>query len=60
MNKIIHQFEKNELIRRSASDTDSCNMEIRLTDKGLPVFHELDGRASRQIENLLAVFDDAD
>lgn len=60
MSKIIHKFEKSLLISRCVSGADSRNMEIRLTEKGMSVFHELNDQANKQIEDLLADFTDKD
>lgn len=60
MSKIIRKFEDMGLISRSVCDTDNRNMEICLTEKGMGVFHELNSRAERQIEDLIEGFDDLD
>lgn len=60
MSKIINKFEKKQLISRHASDTDNRNMEIRLTQEGMSVFHELNNNANLQIENLIANISDTD
>lgn len=54
MSKIISKFEKNELIKRSVCDTDKRNNEIRMTEKGMNVFHELNDNANQQIDGLLS------
>lgn len=54
MSKIINKFEKKELISRSKCGADNRNIEIQITEKGMAVFHELNGRANKQIEDLLA------
>lgn len=54
MSKIIGKFEKNELIKRSVCDTDKRNNEIRMTEKGMNVFHELNDNANKQIDGLLS------
>ncbi len=54
MSKIINKFEKNELIRRSVCDTDNRNIEIHMTEKGMDVFHELNNRANKQIDDLIS------
>lgn len=54
MSKIIGKFEKKGLISRRVCSTDNRNMEIHLTEKGLSDFHELNNRANRQIEDLIA------
>lgn len=60
MSKIIHKFEKKQLITRQACHTDNRNMEIRLTQEGMSAFHELNDHANQQIENLLANINDTD
>lgn len=60
MSKIINKFEKKQLISRHASDADNRNMEIRLTQEGMSVFHELNNHANLQIENLIANISDTD
>lgn len=60
MSKIIHKFEKKQLIARQACHTDNRNMEIRLTQEGMSAFHELNDHANQQIENLLANINDTD
>lgn len=54
MSKIIGKFEKKGLISRRVCSTDNRNMEIHLTEKGLSDFHELNNRANRQIEDIIA------
>lgn len=54
MSKIIGKFEKKVLISRRVCSTDNRNMEIHLTEKGLSDFHELNNRANRQIEDIIA------
>lgn len=53
MSKIINKFDKNGLIRRTVCDTDNRNIEIHMTEKGMAVFHELNDRSNRQIEDLI-------
>lgn len=60
MSKIINKFEKNELISRCKCGKDSRNIEIHMTEKGMAVFHELNDRANKQIEDLLEKLDIAD
>lgn len=60
MSKIIHKFEKKQLITRQACLTDNRNMEIRMTQEGMSAFHELNDHANQQIENLLANINDTD
>lgn len=57
MSKIINKFEKKELISRSVCDSDNRNIEIHMTEKGLDVFHELNNRANKQIEDLISKLD---
>lgn len=54
MSKIINKFEKKELINRSICDTDNRNIKIHMTEKGMAVFHELNDRANKQIEDLIS------
>ena len=54
MSKIISKFEKNGLIRRSVCDTDNRNIEIHMTEKGMDVFHELNDRANKQMDDLIS------
>ena len=60
MSKIINKFEKKQLITRQACLADNRNMEIRLTQEGMAVFHELNDHANQQMENLLANINDTD
>lgn len=60
MSKIVNKFEKEQLISRSASHRDSRNIEIHMTEQGKAVFHELEGRAIAQVENLIANLGAAD
>lgn len=60
MSKIINKFEKEQLISRSACDRDNRNIEIRMTEKGRAVFHDLENSANEQIENLISSLDAAD
>lgn len=57
MSKIINKFEKKQLINRSTCDTDNRNIEIRMSENGMAVFHELNSRANKQIEDLISEFD---
>lgn len=56
MSKIINKFEKEQLIHRNTSDLDNRTIEIHMTEKGKTVFHELESRANKQIENLISNF----
>lgn len=53
MSKIINKFEKKDLIKRQKCGKDNRNIEIQLTEKGMTVFHDLNNRANKQIEDLL-------
>lgn len=53
MSKIINKFEKKDLIKRRKCGKDNRNIEIQLTEKGMTVFHDLNKRANKQIEDLL-------
>ena len=54
MSKIINKFEKKGLINRSICKTDNRNIEIHMTEKGTEVFHTLNDRANKQIEDLIS------
>lgn len=54
MSKIINKFEKKGLINRSICNTDNRNIEIHMTEKGTEVFHTLNDRANKQIEDLIS------
>ncbi len=60
MSRIIRKFEKDGLIDRQADRTDNRNRKIRLTKKGMDLFHELNDRSNIQVENLLLKLDEAD
>lgn len=60
MSKIINKFGKEQLISRTICNTDNRNIEIRMTDKGRAVFHELEKNANRQIEELISKLDTAE
>lgn len=60
MSKIINKFEKKQLITRCACNADNRNMEIRMTQEGMSVFHELNNRANEQIDKLIANINDTD
>lgn len=60
MSKIINKFEKKQLITRCACNADNRNMEIRMTQEGMSVFHELNDRANQQIDKLIANINDTD
>lgn len=58
MSRIIRKFEKNGLLSRHASKIDNRNIEIQLTEQGMEIFHDLDNRSNKQIEELLTKMDD--
>lgn len=60
MSKIINKFEQNGLICRSVCNADNRTIEIRMTEKGMTVFHELNNRANKQIEDLISKLDPKD
>ena len=53
MSRIIHKFEKNNLICRKESEEDSRVIKIQLTEKGDKLFHELNERSNQQVEDIL-------
>lgn len=53
MSRIITKFEKHGLIIRNTSKMDSRNIEIRLSEKGIDIFHKLDKRSNEQIQEIL-------
>lgn len=60
MSRMISKFEKKGLLRRQTSDTDNRNIEIHLTKEGLAVFHELNDRSNKQVEELISKLEDQD
>lgn len=54
MSRIIRKFERNGLILKKPSPSDSRSQIISLTDAGITQFHELDNRSNLQIEKMLA------
>lgn len=60
MSKIINKFGKNELISRQVSNTDGRNIEIHMTEKGTALFHELNDRANKQIDDLISKLETED
>lgn len=60
MSKIINRFEQNGLICRSVCNADNRNIEIHMTEKGMKIFHELNNRANKQIEDLISKLDTKD
>ncbi|MFC6177776.1 MarR family winged helix-turn-helix transcriptional regulator [Companilactobacillus huachuanensis] len=52
--RILNRFEKNNLIRKSPSATDSRSVELSLTTDGQKMVKELDERSDQQIKDLLA------
>ncbi|GEO64353.1 MarR family winged helix-turn-helix transcriptional regulator [Companilactobacillus nantensis] len=51
--RILKRFEKNDLISKSPSDTDSRSVELSLTADGQKLVKELDDRSNQQIKDLL-------
>ncbi|MCH4168694.1 MAG: helix-turn-helix domain-containing GNAT family N-acetyltransferase [Streptococcaceae bacterium] len=58
MSRTITKLEKSGLIKRSASLSDGRNIEIRLSDKGHQVFHQLNDRSNQQVEQILTTLSD--
>ncbi len=56
--RIIKRFEKNELLTKSPSATDSRSVQLHLTSKGLALVKELDERSDQQIKDLLGNLSD--
>lgn len=54
MSRIIRKFEKEGIVTREVDDADNRNMKIQLTKKGMELFHELNNRSNKQIEELLS------
>ncbi|WP_338215556.1 MarR family winged helix-turn-helix transcriptional regulator [Companilactobacillus muriivasis] len=52
--RILNRFEKNGLISKSPSATDSRSVELSLTTEGQKMVKELDDRSDQQIKDLLA------
>ena len=52
--RILNRFEKNGLISKSPSATDSRSVELSLTVEGQRMVKELDDRSDQQIKDLLA------
>lgn len=52
--RIIKQFEKNNLINKSPSSTDSRSIELSLTSDGESLVKELNKRSDQQIDDLLS------
>lgn len=52
MSRIIARFEKNQMINKSQSPTDSRMYYIRLTEKGIQVFNKLNDIQNEQISDL--------
>lgn len=53
MSRIINKFEQDKLIARNSNNSDSRTIEIRLTDEGSKVFHELNRQSDQQIKDIL-------
>lgn len=51
--RILKRFEKNGLIRKSPSATDSRSVDLSLTTAGQELVSELDDRSNQQIQDLL-------
>jgi Transcriptional regulators len=51
--RILKRFEKNGLIRKSPSSTDSRSVDLSLTTAGQELVNELDDRSNQQIQDLL-------
>lgn len=51
--RILKRFEKNDLISKSPSATDSRSVELSLTADGQKLVKELDDRSNQQIKDLL-------
>lgn len=51
--RILKRFEKNGLISKSPSATDSRSVELSLTADGQKLVKELDDRSNQQIKDLL-------
>lgn len=54
MSRIIRKFEKEGIVTREVDNADNRNMKIQLTKKGMELFHELNNRSNKQIEELLS------
>jgi len=52
--RILKRFEKNGLLSKSPSTTDSRSIELNLTADGQTLVNKLDNRSDKQIQNLLA------
>ena len=60
MSRIIRKFEKNGLLKREIDCADNRNMKIKLTEKGVALFHELNDRSNKQMEKLLSKLETED
>lgn len=60
MSRIISKFEKNGLLRRHTSNVDNRIIEIHLTEKGFEIFHELNNRSNKQIDDLISKLENDD
>ncbi|MFT8352575.1 bifunctional helix-turn-helix transcriptional regulator/GNAT family N-acetyltransferase [Clostridium saccharoperbutylacetonicum] len=58
MSRILAKFEKSGLIIRNTSREDNRNIEIRLSEKGIDIFHELNDRSNEQIQKILEKLND--
>lgn len=53
LSRVLKKFEKNKLIAKSKSKTDSRASQIFLTDKGMTELNVLNALADKQLEELL-------
>ncbi|MNK03766.1 Multidrug resistance operon repressor [compost metagenome] len=53
LSRVLKKFEKNKLIAKSKSKTDSRASQIFLTDKGMAELNVLNALADKQLEELL-------
>ena len=60
MSRIIAKFEKNGLLTRHTSNVDNRIIEIQLTEKGFEIFHELNNRSNKQIDDLISKLENDD
>lgn len=56
--RILKRFEKNNLLKKTPSTTDSRSVELHLTQDGKNLVKQLDERSDQQIIDLLKDFDD--
>ena len=60
MSRIIRKFEKDGLVKRENDSNDNRNMLIQMTAKGETIFHDLNERSNKQIEEMLSKLDNHD